>query len=197
MAIVANIILEQHRTATEANHAQQLESVLGLLPRLSRGLDLNIFFGSISKFEFTEEISVFDSLGIPLLHGWIADRDSSTSSSLLSGLSYNHLVFKIVEFKSLCEDQDSKKQYSETEQELLRSGHVLEQFLHSTASQLTHQGISDLYECVKDRQLAVFFRNNHFSTIFSYGGMLFSLVTDHGYIDEPFVVWESLNEITG
>ena len=41
---------------------------------------------------------------------------------------------------------------------------------------------------------AVFFRNNHFSTIFCINGQIFSLVTDLGYQEEPGVVWELLDQ---
>ena len=37
---------------------------------------------------------------------------------------------------------------------------------------------------MRERQLAVFFRNNHFSTLFRLEGALYSLVTDLGYLHE-------------
>ena len=46
-----------------------------------------------------------------------------------------------------------------------RSGLLIEQFLDENRSQLTHYGILQLNQTMRDNQLAVFFRNNHFSTI--------------------------------
>lgn len=80
---------------------------------------------------------------------------------------------------------------------ILEDGPVLEEFLNSTASQLTYYGLVKLHEGVRERQLCVFFRNNHFSTLFKYDGALYLLVTDAGYLDEPNVVWERLNDIDG
>ncbi|TYZ68155.1 hypothetical protein PybrP1_005106 [[Pythium] brassicae (nom. inval.)] len=80
---------------------------------------------------------------------------------------------------------------------LLEDGPVLEEFFNSSASQLTYYGLLKLHEGVRERQLCVFFRNNHFSTLFKYDGSLYLLVTDAGYLDEPTVVWERLNEIDG
>jgi hypothetical protein len=37
---------------------------------------------------------------------------------------------------------------------------------------------------VRERELVVFFRNNHFSTVFKLHGALFLLVTDQGYLHE-------------
>ena len=44
------------------------------------------------------------------------------------------------------------------------------------ASQLTYYGLSGLYQHVKEKELVVFFRNNHFSTMFRIDNKLFILV---------------------
>ncbi|DAZ97812.1 TPA: hypothetical protein N0F65_002482 [Lagenidium giganteum] len=80
---------------------------------------------------------------------------------------------------------------------LLEDGPVLEEFFNSSASQLTYYGLVKMHEEIRDRKLCVFFRNNHFSTLFKHDGALYLLVTDAGYLDEPSVVWELLNEIDG
>lgn len=49
---------------------------------------------------------------------------------------------------------------------LLDEGPILEEFFDSSASQLTYYGLVKLHEEVRERQLCVFFRNNHFSTLF-------------------------------
>lgn len=49
---------------------------------------------------------------------------------------------------------------------LLDQGPVLEEFFNLSASQLTYYGLVKLHEGVRERQLCVFFRNNHFSTLF-------------------------------
>ncbi|CAG0880296.1 unnamed protein product [Cyprideis torosa] len=46
-------------------------------------------------------------------------------------------------------------------------------------------------------ELAVLFRNNHFSTIYKYQGRLYILVTDQGFLREPKVVWETLCSVQG
>lgn len=42
---------------------------------------------------------------------------------------------------------------------------VGQQFLESTASQLTYHGIYELSAAVAEGELCVFFRNNHFNTL--------------------------------
>jgi hypothetical protein len=51
-------------------------------------------------------------------------------------------------------------------------------------------------EC-KENELAVFFRNNHFSTLTKHGEHLYLLATDIGYLHEADLVWERLNQVDG
>uniref|UniRef100_A0A3B4ZSC3 Ubiquitin carboxyl-terminal hydrolase n=1 Tax=Stegastes partitus TaxID=144197 RepID=A0A3B4ZSC3_9TELE len=74
---------------------------------------------------------------------------------------------------------------------------VAEQFLNSTATQLTYHGLCELTSTVQEGELCVFFRNNHFSTMIKYKGQLYLLVTDQGFLTEEKVVWESLHNVDG
>eukprot|EP00598_Pedospumella_elongata_P005000 CAMPEP_0184968484 /NCGR_PEP_ID=MMETSP1098-20130426/1537_1 /TAXON_ID=89044 /ORGANISM="Spumella elongata, Strain CCAP 955/1" /LENGTH=351 /DNA_ID=CAMNT_0027490103 /DNA_START=79 /DNA_END=1131 /DNA_ORIENTATION=- len=219
--IVANAILEKIGQSSLPEHVKLVESVLNILPKLARGLDLNVIFSGVNKFEFTEELSVFDALGIQLLHGWICDPNDIPASALIGNLSYNHLIFRLVEYKSLSlarkeaeaedntaglpiggesEGPDSKSAKVEPKKdihELRRDGALIEKFLADTAGQFTYPGMLALYSTMQDRQFAVFFRNNHFSTMYFYNGQLFTLITDLGYLHEPSVVWELLDHIDG
>ncbi len=46
------------------------------------------------------------------------------------------------------------------------AGLVAEEFLERSASQLTVHGLCELSESLREGQLAVLFRNNHFNTIY-------------------------------
>ncbi|KAI3944399.1 hypothetical protein MKW98_006560 [Papaver atlanticum] len=76
-------------------------------------------------------------------------------------------------------------------------GDLLRSFFRINASQLTIYGLFCLQEGLKERELCVFFRNNHFSTMFKLNGELYLLATDQGYINQPDLVWEKLNEVNG
>jgi hypothetical protein len=47
-----------------------------------------------------------------------------------------------------------------------RDAAIAQAFLETHASQLTVYGLSALHDALRERQLAVFFRNNHFNVIF-------------------------------
>ncbi|KAK8687497.1 hypothetical protein V6N13_086309 [Hibiscus sabdariffa] len=78
-----------------------------------------------------------------------------------------------------------------------QQGELIGNFLKNNASQFTFYGLFCLQEGLKERELCVFFRNNHFSTMFKYDGELYLLATDLGYLNQPNLVWEKLNEVNG
>ncbi|MCH94269.1 protein FAM63A, partial [Trifolium medium] len=79
----------------------------------------------------------------------------------------------------------------------LEQGELVKSFLSNNASQLTFCGLFSLQGGLKQHELCVFFRNNHFSTMFKFEGELYLLVTDEGYINLPDLVWEKLKEVNG
>lgn len=61
------------------------------LARLATGLDVNVRFSAPTAFEFTDEVAIFDLLGLPLLHGWVVDG-ADPAADVMRGLSYNQAV---------------------------------------------------------------------------------------------------------
>ena len=112
IAIVTEKILETataHDTDSPELQKQkqvQLETVLKVIPRLQYGLDVNVMFSSVTGFEFTEELTIFDALGIGLYHGWIVDPQDP-NHALISDKSYNHLVYQLVEYQSLTQSKNN------------------------------------------------------------------------------------------
>ncbi|KAL6550052.1 hypothetical protein OROMI_020540 [Orobanche minor] len=79
----------------------------------------------------------------------------------------------------------------------VEQGEIIRNFMKNSASQLTVYGLFCLQDKVKERELCVFFRNNHFNTMFKYEGELYILATDQGFIDQPDLTWEKLTEVNG
>lgn len=77
------------------------------------------------------------------------------------------------------------------------TGSLIDNFLQSTSHQLTHYGLMELYNHMKEDALSVFFRNNHFCTATKHEGVLYLLVTDLGYATVPEIMWEKLDDIAG
>ncbi|XP_054892441.1 ubiquitin carboxyl-terminal hydrolase MINDY-2 [Poeciliopsis prolifica] len=167
------------------NYEQNMSDAMAVLHKLQTGLDVNVKFTGVRVFEYTPECIVFDLLDIPLYHGWLVDPQMHDIVKAVGNCSYNQLVEKIIS----CKQSENS--------ELAGEGIVAEQFLSSTATQLTYHGLCELTSTVQEGELCVFFRNNHFSTMIKYKGQLYLLVTDQGFLTEEKVVWESLHNVDG
>lgn len=86
------------------------------------------------------------------------------------------------------------------DQERLDKAYAVQLFLDQYPTQLTEYGISFLNELLPPGNMAVFFRNDHFSTIYkpqSSDQPLLMLVTDAGFGGKKNIVWQSLSSING
>ncbi|XP_063803070.1 ubiquitin carboxyl-terminal hydrolase MINDY-1 [Pseudophryne corroboree] len=182
---VLSIQPQENSEALQLNFQQNVNDAMTVLPKLSTGLDVNVRFTGVSDFEYTPECIVFDLLNIPLYHGWLVDPQNSETVEAVGKLSYNQLVEKIITCKH------------SSDPNLVTEGLLAEQFLESSAAQLTYHGLCELMAAVKEGELSVFFRNNHFSTLIKHKGHLYLLVTDQGFLQEEKVIWESLHNVEG
>ncbi|XP_078526760.1 ubiquitin carboxyl-terminal hydrolase MINDY-1 [Lissotriton helveticus] len=176
---------QENSEALQLNFQQNVNDAMTVLPKLSTGLDVNVKFTGVSDFEYTPECIVFDLLNIPLYHGWLVDPQGPEVVLAVGKLSYNQLVEKIITCKH------------SSDPNLVTEGLIAEQFLESTAAQLTYHGLCELMTTVKEDEPSVFFRNNHFSTMIKQKGHLYLLVTDQGFLQEETVIWESLHNVEG
>ncbi|GFS80136.1 ubiquitin carboxyl-terminal hydrolase MINDY-2 [Nephila pilipes] len=188
MAYLGDCILESIPKnipeGTQLNFEQNMHDAMAVLPKLQTGLDVNVKFTGISDFEYTPECIIFDLLRIPLYHGWLIDPQMSDVVSSVGTCSYNQLVEKIINSKC------------SVDPEKVTEALVAENFLEKTASQLTYHGLCELTSKLKEDELCVLFRNNHFSSLMKHKNCLYQLVTDQGFVNEN-VVWETLNNIEG
>ena len=67
---------------------------------------------------------------------------------------------------------------------------AIEEFLETTSTQCTEEGLKSVFRNMRNNELGVFFRNNHFSVIFKRDNRYVLSLTDEGFIDEPSIVWE-------
>ncbi|VDO70902.1 unnamed protein product [Heligmosomoides polygyrus] len=195
--LIADVLLQMRpdnmNSHVESNYNRNLDDVINLLPDLGRGLDVNVKyelflfasvltnlkgFRHVTDFEFTPALSLFDLLRVNLYHGWIPDPQFVEIRDAVGDLTYNQLV------EHICDETNTNRL-------------LLEEFLMENVTQLTYQGLIGLMEAMKDGELAVLFRNNHFHTILRRKDLLYLLVSDSGYASEPSIVWESFNNVDG
>ena len=181
--------------AAQEHQGQLVASVVELLPKLARGLDVNVKFSKCTALEFTEELSLFDALGIQLLHGWLVDPEERRIVNAIGDKSYNALVNEVVEYRA--SSSASSPLSDSPPHPSSPSGAVIDSFLRDSASQLTYTGLVELHKSLQEGELAVFFRNNHFSTLVKHNAQLYCLVTDCAFLDEADIAWELLADVDG
>ena len=171
---------------------RNINDAIAVLPRLSTGLDVNVKFTGVQHFEYTPEMLIFDILNMNLYHGWLVDPQNKETCLAVNSLSYNQLVEKII-------TDTGSRIYApgSRENELVAQSLIAQQFLEESATQLTYHGLYELTQQLDEQELAVFFRNNHFSTLHKKKGQLFLLVTDQGFLGQEDLVWETLGNIEG
>lgn len=168
-----------------------LELLLESLPSLHTGLsvDPNIVTGA-----FSEDLSgtFFSVFGLRLQHGWVFDEKES-SGDWENG-EYDDLRILIKELQTFDRIQDFLLQDAApgtTEKKLL-----LEKWLELHRTQLTETGLYRLNSAVHLDDFVVFFRNNHFSTLYKRDiEDFYLLVTDTSFSTK--VVWQSINSVSG
>ncbi|KAI6702210.1 hypothetical protein NL676_011346 [Syzygium grande] len=172
-----------NNTNRDAGYVENLQRNMAdafeLLPHLATGIDVDIKFRRIRDFVPTGECAIFDLLDISLCHGCIVDPQDRDIAMAIGSKSYNALTHELVA-RELRVPQQRK---------------LVQKFLESSAGRLTNYGLSCLQRDVNERELCVFFDNEHFSTMFKYEGRLYLLATDEGFLDQRDHVWEKLEKV--
>lgn len=155
-------------------------------------------------------------IGDKVVHGWLPEDEQT--KLVMQKLTYNDAV----EMVALADELEMRLNESHDnniepqQQDLLfragivkvapvavwREGWFLilvsqQRFLESSPSQLTFEGLFKIHAALEEDELAVLFRNNHFSTVLKRRNVLYTLVTDVGFIHRDEVVWETLDCLNG
>jgi len=145
---------------------------------------------------------VFDLCDIAIYHGWIISKQDTNAMEAFGSLSYNQVVERLIAMHEVQQKQREASEKNEgtdlgaEDTKTLEQGMLIQDFLDRTASQLSYDGLLALHEDVRDRQLAVFFRNSHFNAMLKYDGDLYLLCTDIAFA-HSHIVWEKLDEVDG
>eukprot|EP00605_Chrysophyceae_sp_TOSAG23-4_P001251 GSChrysophyteH1.ASY1.ANO1.1362.1 assembled CDS len=182
---IANLVLSEC-TSESTDTLNQVESILENIPKLQRGLDLNISFSSTQSMEFTSELSIFDALRVDIHHGWVIDPLDKDRLNAIGNKGINQLYDELVGIDEARVSEDERAR-----------GIIIKEFLQGSCSHLTFYGLVKLHQSLREKQIAVLYRNAHFSTFFRRENRLYILVTDEGYQHQRSVVWECFDSIDG
>jgi hypothetical protein len=195
---LVNVLAEKILTNQSASD-HHIQEAMQIFPSLQFGMDVNPkFTAGPTGVEYTVGLNAFDLLHIELVHGWLIQPESP-EYVLIVDKTYNQLVNVVIEGNDAGTTLQQNP-HADNRDELstkANEGSIIHYFLESSGHQLTQYGLTVLYEHMKDGQMAVFFRNNHFNTLTKHEGHLYLLVTDIGYAAVGNIVWEKLDVING
>jgi len=207
--------LTSGRRGQESEHLPDVDELYAFLLALHTGMNVNpcLVVNDIGAsyqpkdlksshrqlFEDTKELRLYGTFGVPLVHGWLEPNGTTTYRALMR----NGRTFEDIQ-NALCagaelEDQLRTSTLDEPLQNLVDDVTQISKFLSAWPTQLTEYGLDMVLKHLPPGQFAIFFRNDHFGTIYKEPSRdtLMTLVTDAGYASHDEIVWESLVDING
>lgn len=191
---LANLCQELNAKAMQIdeNAVATVMRVVERLPKLMDGLLVNCRFSGCKDFEYFGDMDLFDVFGLKLYHAWVEPEIAKIVSS------WNVLEERLVvcaELRMALEREGRKP--TETEDATLTQGLLLAEWSEDTCMQATARGLEELSNALHEDDVAVLFRNNHFSAICKPSqAPTCALITDIAFEDLPSAVWESV-ELNG
>ncbi|KAF8896641.1 hypothetical protein BD779DRAFT_1497035 [Infundibulicybe gibba] len=181
-----------------------VSAALSIMPHTQEGMDLNPLFTSATSFRPAGaggELRLFEHVGIKLVHGWLVDPSSPEADVVAQTADYDSAVTLIADADHTAKGSSSNPlNWTDDERTKVEKALIIRQFLDNTQSQLTYYGLFNLASILDPGSLVALFRNSHLSVLYKSAGeeaSLYTLVTDHVFLNEPSVVWERLEDVDG
>lgn len=220
LGLLLDAVFDELMSGRRGDAAQELPDVSDLykfLLALHTGLNVNPMFvqdpdatdgtSTLSAlaarpgvFENTRDMKLYRTFNLPLMHGWLPDPGSDAYRAF-DRIAKTYETSQYVQFQE--EELDAKLQSGEAlstdEQQMFTDIHAIKEFLNLWPTQLTIYGLKTMRETLQPGQVAILFRNDHFSTLYKdpRTNSLVTLVTDQGYSTHDEIVWESLVDVNG
>ena len=221
LGLLLDAVFDELMSGRRGDAAQELPDVSDLykfLLALHTGLNVNPMFvpdieathgntapgdrpgDKVGGFENTPDMRLYRTFDIPLIHGWLPEEGSEAYQAF-ERVAKSYETSQYVQFQE--EELDAKLQsgqpLTDSEQQMFTDIHAIKEFLSRWPTQLTDHGLKVMKDSLKPGQVAILFRNDHFSTLFKDPRTqnLVTLVTDQGYSTHDEIVWESLIDVNG
>ncbi|KAF5213146.1 hypothetical protein E0198_000661 [Clavispora lusitaniae] len=181
LACLGDALLE--RTQVDANVVSDL---LESLPLLHTGLTVNpnLVSGGFPPQDLAAKI--FDAFGLTFVHAWIWEPGhNNDADSVFPSLQ----TFDAVQDFLLTKGEETEPNAEVS---------AVSAWLDENSTQLTSHGLSVLDKQLPADSVAIFFRNNHFSTLYKADNHdLYLLLTDTAFTKRPDFVWQSVISASG
>lgn len=226
LGLLLDAVFDELMSGRRGDAAQELPDVGDLysfLVTLHTGMNVNPRFVPVSKtsnelrssmshvhpsereaaipgtFEDTREMKLYSTFNVPLIHGWLPEKDTPAHAALSRSAQSYEDAQNLMFHEETLEDKLQSEGLSFQEQGTLEDIATIKAFFVSNATQLTAYGLKTITTSLAPGSVAILFRNDHFSTLYRHPDtlQLLQLVTDMGYAGHEEVVWESLIDVNG
>lgn len=172
---------------TETTADWSLSELLENLPLLHTGLNVNPNL-TTGEFSPTDLASIlFRKFRLNFNHGWCLDQVDSEGFTE----DFDRLVDVMTRLQTFDEIQDFISGLDPAKT-------LVQQWLDLNKTQLTKNGLKKLNINLQPEEFTVFFRNNHFNTLYKRADNdFYLLITDASFSSNNDVVWQSLISVLG
>jgi hypothetical protein len=209
LGLLLDAVFEElaRRTEISTKALPDVGELYSFLITLHTGMNVNPRFvalpnapqGSPGSFDETREMRLYSAFDLPLVHGWLPHPTSSAYEAFDRSAKTFDDALNIQFAQSELEHKLGTDGLTANEQQMFEDIIFIKEFLTAYPTQLTEHGLDVIVNSFKPGQVAILFRNDHFSTLYKHPrtNTLMNLVTDAGYSSHEEIVWESLVDVTG
>ncbi|KAG9927568.1 hypothetical protein KCU98_g21151, partial [Aureobasidium melanogenum] len=209
LGLLLDAVFEElaRRTEISSKALPDVGELYTFLITLHTGMNVNPRFvaaqnapqGQPGSFDETREMRLYSAFEMPLFHGWVPLPNSSAYEAFDRSAKTFDDALNIETAQAELEHKLGTDGLSAQEQQMFEDIIFIKEFLTSYPTQLTDHGLKLITDFLKPGQIAILFRNDHFSTLYKHprSGTLMNLVTDAGYSSHDEIVWESLVDVSG
>lgn len=187
-----------------------LDNLLKSLPLLHTGLSVNpnLIDGKFPPEDLST--TLFDLFDLKLRHGWyfcpsFGSSSNSTEPDVGSGVSLEGIFRELQTFDEIQDFllyEPRNDIQADVRIEIQEKQRMMKVWLDNNPTQLTDAGIKHLNKTLQPEEFIVFFRNNHFSTLYKKDeNDFYSLLTDASFdrSDKSYknIVWQSFISVSG
>lgn len=187
----------------------EVDNLLALLPLLHTGLSVNpnLMNGNFDETNLSTDL--FRLFDLKFKHGWCINQIDSedvvwetTGANIGDDDNYSKLIELFNQLQTFDAIQDYLLLGESTnisKIDLLKNQLLIKKWLSLNSTQLTKIGLTRLNLDLRDEEFIIFFRNNHFNTLYKKNNNdLYLLITDSVINDKSNkITWQSLNSVTG
>lgn len=171
------------------------------LKRLAQPIQCKMMLTSVDHMETSEELQLFEQLGIKVYHGNVIDPKEEDLVRAVGTNTFDTLLAGLAAHKAKTDVQSHSPGSSQVHESATShleavNWELIDDFLTKNHTQLTAYGIQSIKQQMIDNNTTVcaLFLNNHFHVVLQLHGTLLLLRNNADQVEKP-IVWQHFNDV--